>query len=658
MLPCALLAWACAPVEPAAAAEPSPATAAAVEDFEKQVRPLLIQHCQRCHGDAAEPKGGLRLLSRADALAGGDTGPALVPGDPDASLLVQAVRYSPDGYQMPPQGKLDESQIAAITRWVAAGAPWPESGAAPAGALAVKPVFDLKARAAEHWAWQPIADVAVPEVRDAHWPRDALDRFVLARLEAAGLTPAPEAERAVLLRRLSYDLIGLPPTPAEIEAFVTDSSPDAYERVVERLLASPHYGERWGRHWLDLVRYAESHGHEFDYDLENAWQYRDYVTRALNADVPYDQFLIEHVAGDLLDSPRRHPSEGFNESIIGTGFFHFGEATHSPVDIRGDEADRLDNQLDVLCKAFLGLTVTCARCHDHKFDAISTKDYYALVGFLRSSRYQQAFLDAPQLNAAPLAQLRELAATHRQASAQVVQSSLRAALEQLPDLLLAARDAAADPQGTVEERVARAAAARQLDPQTLTAWTTYLPTAAQNPADPWHPWAVLAGDASLTPPDQFSAACHALAARLASAGSAGGETFETFSSPSYGLWQATGDAFTAGPSHGGELIHAAAAANAAPVRQVLEPGLAHSGRESGILRGVLRSATFTIAHKQIAYRAAGRGLIRLVVDSHRVIFGPLHGGLNLKIETDGPLHWHLQNVEEYQGHRAHIELID
>ena len=197
---------------------------------------------------------------------------------------------------------------------------------------------------------------------------------------------------------MTFDLIGLPPTPDEIDAFLRDDSPDAFDKVVDRLLASPQFGERWARHWLDLVRYAETRGHEFDYVIPNAYQYRDYVIRAFNADVPYDQFVTEHVAGDLLDQPRLHPTEGFNESILGTGFWFLGEEVHSPVDIRQDEADRFDNRIDVLTKTFLGLTVSCARCHDHKFDAISTKDYYSLFGFLESSSYRLVRFEALEQN--------------------------------------------------------------------------------------------------------------------------------------------------------------------------------------------------------------------------------------------------------------------
>ena len=230
------------------------------------------------------------------------------------------------------------------------------------------------------------------------WPRNEVDRHILARLEKVGLVPSRDADRPALLRRLYFDLIGLPPTPEEIEAFVADQDSQAVGKVVDRLLDSQHFGERWGRHWLDLVRYAESRGHEFDNDTPNAFQYRDYVIRALNADVPYDQFVREHIAGDLLAEPRLHPTEKFNESMLGTGFWFLGEWVHSPVDIRKDEADRFDNMLDVMSKTFLGVTVACARCHDHKFDAISTADYYSLSGFLQSSDYRQVRFESIEQN--------------------------------------------------------------------------------------------------------------------------------------------------------------------------------------------------------------------------------------------------------------------
>ncbi|HYV37690.1 MAG TPA: DUF1549 and DUF1553 domain-containing protein, partial [Gemmataceae bacterium] len=269
--------------------------------------------------------------------------------------------------------------------------PWPsDKGAA---IIASKP-FDLKERA-KHWSLQPIKAAPPPSVKDQAWAKSPIDRFLLAKLEANGLKPAAAADRRTLIRRVTFDLTGLPPTPQEIDAFLKDDSPDAFAKVVDRLLDSPRYGERWARHWLDLVRYAETLGHEYDFDLPDAYRYRDYVIRALNADVPFDHFVLEHIAGDLLPQPRRHPDDKSNESICGTGFWFFGEAKHSPVDLRGDQADRLDNQIDVFGKTFLGLTIACARCHDHKFDAISTKDYYALSGYLQSARQQRAFIDDP-----------------------------------------------------------------------------------------------------------------------------------------------------------------------------------------------------------------------------------------------------------------------
>ncbi|MBL9163846.1 MAG: PSD1 domain-containing protein [Planctomycetaceae bacterium] len=374
-----------------------------IEFFEAKIRPLLVTHCQECHGPDLQ-EANLRLDSRAALLSGGDTGAAIEPGQPEASLLIDAVRYG-DVYQMPPTAQLAAGDVALLEEWVRIGAPW--SPGAEGAVAEAKPAFDLQARKAGHWAWHPVVRPSPPELADAS-ATTPIDAFVLAKLDDAGLAPASKADRATLLRRATFDLTGLPPTWAEIEAFERDESPDAFARQVDRLLASPHFGERWARHWLDVVRYAETLGHESDFPLINAWRYRDYVIRALNADVPYDQFVQEHIAGDLIDSPRRHPTERFNESILATAFWYLGEAVHAPVDSRADQATRLENQVDVLSKAFLGLTVACARCHDHKFDAISTRDYYALAGFAASSHQQVACLDPNGELEAGAARLQEL----------------------------------------------------------------------------------------------------------------------------------------------------------------------------------------------------------------------------------------------------------
>ncbi len=372
--------------------------------FESKIRPLLIERCSECHG-VNKQKSGLRVDSRQALVKGGLLGPAIEPGKPDESLLIDAVRYG-DLVQMPPKSKLAQAEVDLLAKWVAMGAPWPAGETAKPVAVGEEGI-DLEARA-QHWSFQPVQTPTPPDVKDRTWATSPIDRFVLAKLEEKGLKPAPEADRRTLIRRLTYDLTGLPPTPGEMDAFLNDSSPKAYEMLVDRLLASPRFGERWGRHWLDLVRFAETSGHEFDYDILDAWRYRDYVIRAFNDDVPYNQFVVEHVAGDLMPEPRRRPDNGANESILGTGFYFLGEGTHSPVDVRDDEALRIDNQLDVFGKTFLGLTIACARCHDHKFDPIRQKDYYALAGYLQSSRHQHAFVDHPDRIGQPLQDLQAL----------------------------------------------------------------------------------------------------------------------------------------------------------------------------------------------------------------------------------------------------------
>lgn len=381
-----------------------------LEFFEKEVRPLLSEHCYSCHSvNAKKVQAGLLLDGRASLLKGGDSGEAMVPGDVEASLLIQAVRY--ETYEMPPKGKLPDKDIETLERWVKMGAPWPKEDV-PTAEMA-RPEFDLQQRKADHWVWQPVQSPAVPTVVNKAWPRDTLDQFVLAKLEEAKRNPTSDIDQAALMRRLYFDLIGLPPTPEQATKFLADTSETATATLVDELLASPHFGERWGRHWLDLVRYAESRGHEFDNDTPNAFQYRDYIIRALNADVPHDQLVREHIAGDLLIEPRIHTADGFNESILGTGFWFLGEWVHSPVDIRKDESDRFDNMIDVMSKTFLGVTVSCARCHDHKFDAISTADYYSLSGFLQSSDYRQVRFESIEQNRRVANQLAQVDAKYQ-----------------------------------------------------------------------------------------------------------------------------------------------------------------------------------------------------------------------------------------------------
>ena len=379
-----------------------------LEFFEKEIRPVLAEKCYSCHAaDAKKLKGGLQLDHREHLLAGGDTGPAIVPGDIEASLLIESIRYGNDDLQMPPKEKLDAETVAKFEKWITAGAPWPEEPVPQRGEKKEE-YFDLQKRFNEHWSWRPVKRPDLPKVKNSDWPKNGSDHFILAKIEEAGLTPSAPAEKSTWLRRVYFDLIGLPPTVKQLESFLDDETPEAFSRVVDELLASPHFGEKWARHWMDLVRYAETYGHEFDYPIAGAHEYRDYLIRAFNADVPYDLFVKEHIAGDLIKNPRRHPTEKFNESILGTGFWYFHEATHAPTDVLANEADIMDNQIDVFGKSFLGLTVSCARCHDHKFDAISTADYYAMTAYLHGSARQEVPLDVGRVRETTAKELQSL----------------------------------------------------------------------------------------------------------------------------------------------------------------------------------------------------------------------------------------------------------
>ncbi|MCH8045871.1 MAG: PSD1 domain-containing protein [Planctomycetes bacterium] len=353
--------------------------AAQVEFFEKSIRPLLAKHCFECHGAKAKKlKGGLRMDSRANLLKGGDSGAAVVPGKADDSLLIQSVRY--EDQEMPPDGKLSPPEIAALVRWVEMGAPWPASKGEPIAN--VKKQYDWKKLRGEHWAWKPVGKHAPPSVQNKSWPKNDIDRFLLARLEAAGLSPAAPAERRVLIRRAYFDLIGLPPTPEEVLAFEKNQRPDAYAQLIDRLLAMPQYGERWGRHWLDVARYSDGFGgFSNNAALPHAWQYRDWVVGAFNRDLPYDEFVKQQIAGDLMKV------EG---AATATGFFALGPTYGSdggdPDSVSQAKSETLDDRVDTLTRAFLALTAACARCHDHKFDPIPQQDYYSLAGVFNNSK--------------------------------------------------------------------------------------------------------------------------------------------------------------------------------------------------------------------------------------------------------------------------------
>ena len=374
-----LFAWLAAVGTVAGASEIDPAD---LEFFESKIRPVLVERCYQCHGgDPAKIRGGLILLDAEGVRAGGDSGAVIVPGSPEDSLMIEALHY--EGLtQMPPDGKLPAHVIADFEQWIRRGAPDPRTGGEQTVvATRTAETFDY-GPGREHWAFRRVEDPALPEVENEAWVSRDLDRFILSHLEERGLAPVAPADKRTLLRRATFDLVGLAPSEAEIKDFLADESPDAFGRVVDRLLASPHYGERWGRHWLDIARYADSNGLDENIAFPNAFRYRDYVVDSLNRDKPFNRFVREQIAGDLM--PAESDAQRF-EQITATGFLMLGPKVLAEQDVDKMLIDIVDEQVNTLGRAFLALPVGCARCHDHKFDPIPTADYYAMAGILRST---------------------------------------------------------------------------------------------------------------------------------------------------------------------------------------------------------------------------------------------------------------------------------
>jgi cytochrome c553 len=575
--------------------------------FETQVRPILAEHCYECHSAKSKKlQAGLRLDHIDLIRTGGDSGPAIVDRDRDSALL-QAVRY--ESYEMPPTGKLSDEQIGVLEKWVALGSPWPKESVPEMGAAENK-AFDLQQRKSEQWVWQPRIHAPLPLTKNTDWSRNSIDAFILEKLEQRQLQPNVEADRGTLVRRLYLDLIGLPPSLAELQTIIDDESEDWYERLVDRLLASPELGVRWGRHWLDLARYAESRGHEFDEDILAAFQYRDYVVRAFNQDVPYDQFVTEQIAGDLLKEPRLNRLNGWNESIIGTGFWHLGEMVHSPVDTRKDETDRFDNMIDVFAKSFLGLTVTCARCHDHKFDAISTADYYSLYGFLQSCDFRQVRFQTWSSERQSARELDALRSHHESIARRNVAEFLKQLQTSLPN-----QSKAIDALQEIASR----------------------PIAAPLPVD-----------SALVRVD--------------------------YRSDSLGQWFTDGVAFGMRPQQSGQMSldcssrrvavapFAVAEFDSAWAKLSSDHGpkinSMSSIPETATAGRALITPTFEVTSGVLSYLLRGNCQVFAVVDSHRLVAGPLHGSTlaTFKGEDTTTFRWVTQDLQRYRGKRIHLEI--
>ena len=580
------------------------------EFFEKKIRPVLIRHCYKCHSAAAsEVKGGLRLDSRNGIRQGGDSGPAVVPGKIDESLLIDAVRH--ESLEMPPNKKLPDSVIEDLQQWIKMGAPDPRDHPPTSSEAAGLSWQAVLAERRDWWSLQPVSAPDIPRPKDTDWSDQEIDRFVRAKLESAALMPAEPATPRALIRRLSLVLLGLPPQPNEVKAFVADYSAQpevAYENLVHRLLDSPHFGECWARHWMDVVRFTETHGNEWNYEVHHAWRYRDYLIRALNQDIPYDQLIREHIAGDLLDPPRWNNAEQLNESVIATAFYRFGEVNHDDcISLRKIGFDILDNQIDTLSKAFQATTVACARCHDHKIDTVSMKDYYALLGILRSSRQVAHTIDSPTVNAKPMQQLRALKAQIRK----VLGEQWRPEAYNVGRYLLAA-DAAR------QDHANAAQLAEGLDPEQLKNWVAAIEIEEPSADDPLAPWRSLVENTTESDQEDLATAWQQLGAHYVGEQRAREQfnnesflSFGDFRNGDCGDWQVSGQGLRDGNSKSGEFC---VAHEGNSVVSAILPAGSFTHLLSEKLNGTLRSPALLERKKHISFQVLGEhsSAVRLV----------------------------------------------
>lgn len=610
-------------------------------DFLRDVRPILAEKCMLCHGPD-EQEAGLRLDSREAATQDLGEYAAVVPGDREASELWYRINLdADDSDRMPPvehADKLTDEQIETLGRWIDQGAPWQE-----------------------HWAFASLEAVEAPGVEGLpkRWRVDPIDSFVAARLDAESLDLPEDVGDLAWLRRATYDLTGLPPTVEEIDAFLAD--PEDRRRVIaaDRLLDSPHYGERMARGMLDLVRFAESRGHEFDFNIPNAWEYREYLIRAFNQDVGWDQLVREHIAGDLLPEPRLNPEHGFNESVIGTGHWHFNEGAHSPVDLEKDLADATANKLEVFGKAFLGLTISCARCHDHKFDPIPTRDYYALAGYIQSASYRQVPFEVMESEAELRSALIDSDLIRSEIGNDQVDRQL---LEQRERGELLADIGAA--VLTEKERAVRAGLVADRTQDTSAAdWVLFAQQVDPRLRDAADRWSAVGGDAVWR---------EASTAPRRSTELEFGDALVHFrATTDVGSWFRQ-DGFAFWPRRAGDALFSTDSEY--PVHAVLpidavvqdpdwrgferdprtEPETTRVWWESS--GRMFRTPTVTLDDRPIWYLIRGRGIAFASVEHHRILAPPLHMAMAKEFDTHGEWRWVRHGgLERYAGKRAHIE---
>ncbi|MDP7266799.1 MAG: PSD1 and planctomycete cytochrome C domain-containing protein [Pirellulales bacterium] len=585
-----------------------------LEFFEKNVRPLLVNRCHECHGEEeGEREAGLRLDSRKEMLAGGQSGPTIVPGKPEQSLLIEAIHYG-DTFEMPPDSKLSEQEIATLTKWIRIGAPW--SADIDTNKNAEQKAVADSQEEARYWCWNPIQQQSPPEVKNRDWPLGDVDRFILRALEDRDLSPAPPANPYHWIRRVSFDLTGLPPTPEEVDAFINDSSTEARERVVDRLLASPRFGEHWARYWMDLVRYGETKAFAQDYAMPFIYRYRDYLIRAYNEDVPYDKFIMEALAGDLLETPRLNPSNLSNESVMGPGFIYLTDGHHGPADIHADEARVFDTIIDTTSKAFTALTLSCCRCHDHKFDELTASDYYSLYGVLASSRLDYANAVSPEKLQQSEAQLKQ--------QKELIQNELFRSLRQQIDAL---------------DLTDRAKLSKEW--QTLLYSKEKLAT-----SHPLYPMATIVSAADESQRKQ-------LWNHLASA-PAESVRDEVPESLAFEHWFPSGTAFANTPLKAGTFV---LAPDGETIINTFIGGSVAAGEFSSRFAGSFKSPTFVLPEK-ISLRVKGRqGHVRLYVQHYEMVgHGPTTTELDIAINND-QWHWVEFDTRLWKGKRGYLELL-
>jgi len=592
-----------------------------LEFFETRIRPVLAAECYECHNSHTQAKGGLALDFRDGLLKGGDSGPALAPGQPDQSLLVQAIRHASADLRMPKDGaKLPDTVVADFVAWIEKGAPDPRDAPPPAEALSKEVSWETAFRQRQQWwSLQPIKRTHPPAVANTSHP---IDRFVRARLQVEHLTQSPPADRSILIRRLTFALTGLPPSPADIDAFVQDHSADAYPRLVDRLLQSPRFGERWARHWMDWLRYADSHGSEGDPRIPESWRYRDYLIRALNDDVPYPQLVLEHLAGDLLPHPRTREEGRLSESALGTAHLRMVFHGFAPTDALDEQVRFTENQVDVVTKAFLGMTVACARCHNHKFDAISQADFYALYGIFASSRPATITLDRPEPRQQLNQSLRELKHGIRTQLAEAWLSAIEGWGRALPDT----------------------------EP-----WRKTLEAATNTPAHALHPWARWQTTLPEETPQLWATLQESLRTsreRLAARNSHTYQHYWSLSGPDADAWFMDGPGLAGDPSAPGAFQ---VLPEGDRILDSILPGGVYSHLLSSRDSAVLHSPRFDVEGGDLWIRVKGQqeARARYVVQNYA-----RGGGLLYPIAKLNQVAWKWQrwNVDYWKGDEVHFEV--